>query len=180
MAMDRNQRGVTLTYSIHSYTVTIDEINIESTSPDEIVVDASCRVEGDGRQFGVLGVGGVTITSGSREIGPEEQAAMWVRSVIFRESIEDGGDQFLRSMISPDGLDLQTVLAQHRATGWVAEGLTRLYLVESLAKKHGAEFEHLTTLPATADAVRLEAAFKLAGRFNPALIQLSGSVQLPR
>jgi len=178
LAMNRNQRGVSLTFSVQSFNVTVSDININSNSPDEIEVSASCHVEGDGRQYGVLGIGGVTFTSGSRDIGPEEQAEMWVRSVVFGERVDDGGDHLLRSILRPDGPDLNTVLAQYRASGWVAEGITRLYLVESLTKKYGAQFEHFDTLPATAEGVRMALAFRLAGRYNPELIQLEGSIRL--
>jgi hypothetical protein len=75
-----------------------------------------------------------------------------------------------------DGPTLPDVLSKHGAGGWVAEGLTRLFLVEHLTTKFGGHFEFIEIGPATAKVVRVNARFLPDGASRASII--SGAVPL--
>ena len=102
---------------------------------------------------------------------------MWAQQALFGEQPPPSADSFLQAIVGPQGPTLPEVLARLQAHGWLAEGLTRLYLVEGLISKIDGVFEHLEVGPATATGVRLDAAFQPSGYDRP-LARLSGVVPL--
>ena len=64
----------------------------------------------------------------------------------------------LRSFFGGNRESLPEVLAHHGATGWVAEGITRFFIVESILEKFGGYFDRLEVGPATASGVRFSLA----------------------
>jgi len=74
---------------------------------------------------------------------------------------------------------LPEVLAATNAGGWLAEGLTRLYLVEEVARRYAGRFEHLEISPATAQGMRVRGSFS-AGSGDSDSILIEGLVPLRR
>jgi hypothetical protein len=62
----------------------------------------------------------------------------------------------------PKTLTLPEVLRSHSAGGWLAEGLTRLYAVEEVARRYDGHFPHLDVGPSTARSVRIKGQFTFA------------------
>lgn len=119
----------------------------------------------------------MTVTYGSA--GPTEQAIMWARQAVLGEEIEPKGSwDMLATMTEPRGPRLPEVLAHYNAKGWLAEGLTRLYLLEGLMPQFGGHFQRLTVGPATASAVRLEAEFVPSGH-DRRVAAIQGIIPLP-
>jgi hypothetical protein len=63
------------------------------------------------------------------------------------------------------------------AEGWLAEGVTRAYLVEGLASKFGGQFDNLDVGPSTATGVHIRAKYRLPSSTDE-VVDISGSVPL--
>lgn len=64
-------------------------------------------------------------------------------------------------MTAPDAPTLPDILAVTRATGWLAEGLARLYAVEEVSRRHSGLFTYLEVGPSTASAVRMNGQYEV-------------------
>ena len=155
-----------LTWPDHSFPVRVEEVASESELVGEDAVTVTCRgvdTRGGGMQ-GVM-IGG----SMGGGVGPVEQAELWCRRAILGEAYQDAGIGDLLGMLSrPEGPTLPAVLSGTGASGWLAEGLVRLYAVEGLARKWHGAFERLEVGPATGRAVPIRGKFGLHDQFGSA------------
>ncbi|MGH7557370.1 MAG: hypothetical protein ACREMD_06275 [Gemmatimonadota bacterium] len=101
------------------------------------------------------------------------------RQAVLGEEIEPKGSwDMLAAMTEPKGLRLPEILAKYDAKGWLAEGLTRLYLLEGLIPLFGGYFQRLEVGPATASSLRLEAEFVPSGQ-DLKVAAIRGIIPLP-
>jgi hypothetical protein len=166
-----------LTYGAGSWPIDVVDVAVESPtlSADEVTV--TCRLARDRGGSPMAALGGVTFVEQGRNVGPSEQAELWAAQAVFGEQRSRSNDPFVSGLLTPQGSTLPEVLQGLGAQGWLAEGLTRLYLVERLTERFGGEFEHLDVGPATATAVRVNAAFRPTG-FDRPVASIIGVVPL--
>lgn len=176
LSVSHRQRAIPLTWGTTSHRVDIEDIIIDSRTTSEDEVHITCHLAAGQHSSSPFGLGGITFQHRGRSIGPNEQAAMWIDSAVLghQNKMDDG---ILERLVSPDRMSLPDVLAAQRAQGWLAEGIVRLYLVESLTDRFDARFEHIDVGPATANGVRIIARFLLPG-FNSTPIEVEGVVPL--
>jgi hypothetical protein len=161
-----------LTWSDHSHPIQVISIASESELTTEDVVEIRCQMP---RQwYGESGSSIAMMGMGSKE--------KWAQQAFFGIHPEinsrDGLD--MEEMFSaPESKTLPEVLAAINAEGWLAEGLTRLYLVEEVRRRYAARFENLEVSPATAQGVRVKGSFSL-GSGNRESVSIEGLVPLRR
>jgi len=151
-----------LTWGVESHEVDVETSDVRSVAASEDVATLSCvppRNRGGGWSLGGVNY----VDQSGRTFGPAAQAELWAARALFGTGSAGppGRDTFdlMQSMTAPDGPVLPDLLQRHRAQGWLAEGLTRLYLVEGLIPRFGGHFDRLEVGPATAAGVRVLASF---------------------
>lgn len=107
----------------------------------------------------------------------------WVQQAFFGEQPAAGGRRrsygLEQAFSTPDAKTLPDVPAAVNASGWVAEGLTRLYLVEEVALRYAGRFQHLEISPATARGIRVKGTLNL-GSGSKEEMNVEGLVPLRR
>jgi hypothetical protein len=107
----------------------------------------------------------------------------WAQQAFFGArpgtSSRRGSYDFEEMFSEPDAKTLPEVLAATNAGGWLAEGLTRLYLVEEVARRYAWRFQYLEISPATAQGVRIKGGFSV-GSSDHAPVTIEGLVPLQR
>lgn len=143
-----------LTWSVQTHPVAVDAVSTETviSSEDEVEIRCSKPLQPSTSHPMLMTVNG---------LGPSDQAEMWVRQAVFGEPAPNGASnqRFMSTMVDPDPPYLPEVLSSQHARGWVAEGLTRLYVVEGLLYRFGGEFDRLEVGPATAGGIRVSLRF---------------------
>lgn len=120
----------------------------------------------------------MTISAGGRRIGPGEQVGLWADQALFGKTAPSPRpDDLALAMSTPDGPTLTEMLAREQARGWLAEGLTRLYIAEGLITRFSGYFERLQVGPATATRMRVAARFIL-GEHERRAVDIEGMVPL--
>ena len=150
-----------LTWAMDSQPVDRVETEVRSVAASEDEVLLVCQQSGSSWRSGGNPLGGATYTDQTgRRFGPAAQAELWARQALFGEDAAPGGSaDLVHVFTAPGGPTLTDVLNRHRAQGWLAEGLVRLYLVEGLIARLGGHLDRLQVGPATASSVRISAAF---------------------
>jgi hypothetical protein len=150
-----------LTWADKSFPIRIESVAIETEFTAEDVVRITCGTPqnwqgGTGSNISMMFSVGTATAS--------ELASVWARRALLGEHYEGGttrGLDLTRSFSEPDAPTLPEVLRESGASGWLAEGLTRLYAVEELNRRYGAHFEYLEIGPAISAGLRIEGAFGL-------------------
>lgn len=162
-----------ITWSDHSYPVQVLSVASESEFTVEDAVEIRCRTPQN--WYGESGSSVAMMGMGSKE--------KWAQQAFFgaqpdHSSRRKGYD--LEEMFSePEEKTLPEVLADINAGGWLAEGLTRLYLVEEVARRYAGRFQNLELSPATAQGVRIKGTFSV-GHSGQEFIKIEGLVPLRR
>ena len=172
-------RADRLTWSDHSYPVQVVSVNAESEYAGEDAVEITCETPQN--WYGNSGSTLAMMNIGSS--GDGDLMLLWARQAILGETVQPltrGGAYSLGYSLSrPDAKTLPEVLAALNASGWLAEGLTRLYAVEEVRVHAGGHFHHLDVGAATANSVRVEGTF-IYGSGDSRRVELQGSVPLTR
>ncbi|MGH9968421.1 MAG: hypothetical protein ACREBG_11415 [Pyrinomonadaceae bacterium] len=88
-----------------------------------------------------------------------------MRLAFFGEQQESDAQRrnhgFEQVFSSPDAQVLPEVLKTTGASGWLAEGLVRLYLVEEVARRYGGRFQFLDINSPTATGIRVKGSFSM-------------------
>jgi hypothetical protein len=159
------------THPIHAVTTETETV---FTHEDQVTITCSLPHQYFGPD---AGTSPVSYGSGG---GTDSQVELWARHMLFGDPVDrraNHHDLLLLMSVPSDVPTLPSVLAQHQAQGWTAEGLTRLYVVEELITRHGGHFDVLEVGPATAAGVRVEARYTPAGH-NQRSVRISGIVPL--
>lgn len=174
-------RADRLSWVTETQPVSVQEVSAETGRTSESAVSVTCAQASD-RGSNYAALGGMSIGgAGGRSYGPSDQAEIWAKSAVFGVTAQDAdrgrGHDMMSMFTSHEGPTLPEVLRTQSAGGWLAEGLTRLFVVEQLIGKYGGHFERLDVGPATATGVRVLASFHPNGGPRPAV--LDGVVPLP-
>lgn len=151
-----HRAGDRLTWGANSEEVSVRQIEIRTATASRDDVTITCE---GGRGSGGMGrtVLYRTLSTGGRSYGSADQVQIWVEEHVFgrrNSTIPDA----LRSFFGNERELLPEVLSAHGATGWVAEGISRLFIVESVLERFGGYFDRFEVGPATASGVRLNLA----------------------
>jgi hypothetical protein len=152
-------RAGRLTWSDQSFPIQVESVSSESEFTTESAVEVRCRTPQNyyGQSGSTLAMVGAV---GS--VGGAELAEIWARRAVLGETYRGGGRRgydMVDSFTVPETIPLPELLAATRASGWLAEGLTRLYAVEEVSRRYGGHFQHLEVGPATAAGVGIDGAF---------------------
>jgi Domain of unknown function (DUF4062) len=173
-------RADRLTWADHSFPVQFESVTSETDFASQSEVEVKCRIPSNW-----YGDGGDTMTMisyGGRSQGPEDLAVIWAKRAFFGE---DGGgprgelDMAYHST-EPASKPLPLVLREANASGWLAEGIVKLYIAEEIKQRYGGNIEHLQVGPATAVGIRVEGVFTLGGGMSSrnAIVNIQGVVPL--
>jgi hypothetical protein len=167
------RRADRLTWSEYSYPVQVLSVASESEFTAEDAVEIRCRTPQN--WYGESGSSVAMMGMGSKE--------KWAQQAFFGErpdgSSHRRGYDLEEVFSEPDAKTLPEVLADTNAGGWLAEGLTRLYLVEEVARRYAGRFHNLEISPATAQGVRVKGTFNV-GSGSQESIKIEGLVPLRR
>lgn len=146
--------GDRLTWGVNSEQVQVRgvEIRTATASRDDVII--TCE---SGARSMMRSVLNGTISTGGRSYGSAEQVQLWIEEHVLgrkNSSIPD----VVRSFFGGERESLPEILGAHGASGWLAEGISRIFVVESLLDKFGGYFDTLEIGPATANGVRLSLA----------------------
>jgi hypothetical protein len=170
-------RSQTLTWGIQSYPVDLDDVRVESRNASEDDVTIICRPQTGFGTSNRWPLGGVTLTGSGRTYTPADQARFWADRTLFGETHQPIDDELIRRLVMGDDITLPDVLRGLGASGWFAEGVVRLFIVEEMVSRFSVDFEHLRVGLASASGVR--AAFTIALAHQPhEPISMSGVVPL--
>lgn len=167
-----------LTFGDSTFPVTQVEVDVTNQVMRSTEIQIRCQANPQHRDTGRFGVGGMSFVEGSRQIGPAEQVGIWAEYALFGKEPPQRGSAGIFGMMVPTGPTLQDILGRERARGWTAEGLTRLFIVESLVKRFGGRFNRLEVGPAIASGIPVFAAFRPDG-FDEAVGEVRGTLPLP-
>jgi len=152
-----------ITWSDQSFPIQVDSVSTDSEFTTENLVRIECTTpqnfhgySGDTSRMISVG-GGVRGNS----LGPADLAYIWATLAIFGKTVEIDSSllSLAQSFTRPDKSPLPELLRTTKASGWIAEGLTRLYIVEEFLQRYPGYFEYLNVEPATATGVRVDASF---------------------
>jgi hypothetical protein len=114
-------------------------------------------------------------------LSAEKATEIWADRTIFGNAYNadprQRGLDMTQSFTAPETITLPEVLSANGASGWLAEGLSKLYLVEEFTLRYGGHFDSLEVGPATADDVRVNGEFRLGSNQNGKVL-IQGSVSL--
>lgn len=171
-------RADRLTWADASFPVEFVSVAAETDFASQSEVEIKCRIPsnwyGDGGDMMAM------MNFGGRSQGPEYLAVIWAQRAFFGEA--GGGPRGELDMAyhstEPASKPLPIVLREANASGWLAEGLVRLYIVEEIKRRYGGNIEHLQVGPATATGIRVDGAFTLGASSRNAAVNIQGVVPL--
>ena len=158
MATGHHERQVSLTRSKDTDRVVAKSVGERSDYVDEAELEIVCESpQGWHNQ-----AGGPQVTY-INNVGPAEQAGIWVKKAIFGEQQRSSRHalDLVAAISAPDARALPSVLAEGGINGWAAEGVVRLYAVEEVARKWGGRFVKLEVGPNTSSGTRINGEFQL-------------------
>jgi hypothetical protein len=166
----RNQAD-RLTWADHSYPVQVLSVASESEFTAEDIVEIKCRTPQN--WYGESGSSIAMMGMDSKE--------RWAQQAFFGAQLEArarrGGYDPEQAFSTPEAKTLPEVLTATEARGWLAEGLTRLYLVEEVARRYAGRFQHLDIGPPTTQGVRVKGSFSSSSRTDET-VSIEGIVPL--
>jgi hypothetical protein len=114
-------------------------------------------------------------------LSAEKATEIWADRTIFGNAYNadsrQRGMDMIEAFTSPETITLPEVLSTNGASGWLAEGLSKLYLVEEFTLRYGGHFDSLEVSPATAESIRINGEFIL-GSNQKEKVLIQGSVLL--
>ena len=142
-----------LTWDTRTYPISVEKVETTpvSASKQEFVITCRQRSRPADSPMNVSSDG----------IDPSEQVEIWSRRALFGEAEVDRSYRRVIDETAPEHEPLPNLLQRYRARGWLAEGLTRLYFVESILSKYEGTIESLNVGPATSSSVRVRALFRV-------------------
>jgi hypothetical protein len=150
-----------ITWPDQSFPIQVDSVSTDSEFTTENLVRIECATPHNfhGHSGDISRM--VSINGGGHSLGPADLAYIWATLAIFGK--EEEIDRSVLSLAQPltrlDTSPLPELLRTTKASGWIAEGLTRLYIVEEFRQRYPGYFEYLNVGPATATGVRVDASF---------------------
>jgi len=150
-----------LTWDLKSYPIRISSVSVESEYSAEDVVKIICRTPQNWNGGLSLNSNASIIMSFGRTTS-SEIAHLWVQRAILGESVEMKNRRDLADMYStPDSPLLPDILRNYGSGTWITEGLVKLYVVEEVARRYGAQFDYLDISPAISTGVNIKGVFRM-------------------
>jgi len=112
------------------------------------------------------------------DIDPAEQAEIWGRRALFGQAGIDRSYRAVDHHTAPEYEPLPNLLQRYGASGWLAEGMTRLYFVERILSKYEGSIERLDVGPATSSSVHIHALFRMSTHERRD-VDIQGNVPIP-
>ncbi|MEJ6486338.1 DUF4062 domain-containing protein [Nostoc punctiforme UO1] len=178
-----NTRLNRLTWSNHSFPVQVKSVLVESEFTIEDAVVIECFTP---RNSSVTSESSATMmtfnNSNGQSFSPVDLARIWAERAIFGKDTKPERNVLdIYPFTKPDTKTLTELLAETNGSSWLAQGLTRLYLVEEFSQRYRGYFEHLNIGSATATGIRIDGAFILESvtTFNKKVV-VEGVIPLTR
>lgn len=180
---DRFSRSINrLTWADQSFAVQVDSVSTESEFTSENWVRVECSTPQNSQNSPQSHLTMMSVSGGvhGKSLGPADLALIWANRTVFgaTSEIDSSVLDIASSLTKPDTIPLPEVLRLTQANGWIAEGLTRLYIVEELRQRYPGYFDHLIIGPATSQGVRVDSSFIIESHSLPKrkTVQLQGVV----
>lgn len=173
-------RAERITWSNSSFPIQIETVSVKTEYSAEEQVEIVCKTS----QNWSSGSSSIHTMMGSfGKFTATEMAEIWSRRAILGKPYQEertAGLDMISSFSEPETLTLPEVLRTQSAGGWVAEGLTRLYAVEEVARRYDGHFLRLDVGPATAKSVRIKGEFTFGASMGPLKesVMIEGNVLL--
>jgi len=173
-----------LTWADQSFDIQVDSVSTESEFNSENSIQVECSTPQNSQSLQRSHTTMMSIGGGvnGKSLGPTDLAQIWINQAIFGNpsDIDRSIIDIALSLTKPDKIMLPEVLELFQANGWIAEGLTRLYIVEELKQRYPGYFEHLSVGPASSQGVRIDGAFVIESSSFPdrERIKLQGFVPI--
>ena len=112
-----------------------------------------------------------------------QMAELWARRTILGEEYTERSSRGIDmngTFSEPETETLPGILQKYSASGWLAEGLVKLYAVEEVSRRYEGHFSHLEVGPATATHVRVKGRFRFGSAMGARAeeVNVDGSVPL--
>lgn len=148
--------GDTLTWAASTEPVEVRQVDIRTATASRDDVTITCESHGGRRSvMGTILYG--TVSAGGRSYGTADQVKVWVEERVLGRKNTSLPD-VVRSFFGGDEPSLPQILEANGASGWLAEGLSRLFIVQGALGKFGGYFDTLEVGPATATGIRISVA----------------------
>lgn len=172
-------RAERITWSNNSFPIQIESVTVKTEYSAEEKVEIVCKSS----QNWSTGSSSIHTMMGSfGKLTAAEMAELWARRAILGKHYQGesaGGLDMTASFSEPETATLPEVLRMCGASGWLAEGLTRLYSVEEVSRRYDGHFQYLDVGPSTATSVRIKGAFTFgAAGSHKEPISIEGNVPL--
>jgi hypothetical protein len=165
-------RADRLTYLTDSKLVTVRDVSTSTQRTSASSVSITCvQLERGG---GASSLGGMTINTGGRSYSPTDQVELWAQEVVFGvvdANLPPSPPPLWGMWRDLESETLPQLLKKIHAHGWMAEGLTRLFIVENLIAKFGGHFVRMDVGSASGSGVRVKVGFAVDGAQRPATFE---------
>jgi len=169
-----------ITWSNSSFPIQIESVSVKTEYSAEEQVEIVCKTSPN---WNASSSSIHTMMGSFGKLTAAEMAELWARRAILGEPYHEnrtGGLDMNSSFSEPETLTLPEVLRTYSAVAWLAEGLTRLYAVEEVARRYDGHFLNLDVGPSTATSVRIKGAFTFGAAMGARKesVIVEGSVRL--
>jgi hypothetical protein len=179
IARGRSQiRNVRLIAGLSSYPIQVTNMESEASHNSQEDVQIVCEANPHDRG-GWTVLGNVNISDGSRMLTAVDQVQIWAQQAVFSDEIERSDRRFEMIFAAQHGPSLKTVLRTQNASGWLAQGLTRLYIIENLSTRFMGNLEILEVSTSTSHGLRVNATY-IPDDYSRTTANFSGTVTLDR
>lgn len=150
-----------ITWSDQSFPIQVDSVSTDSEFTTENLVRIECTTPQNFHGYSGHTSRMISVNGGGHSLRPADLAYIWATLAIFGQTVEIDNSLLIlaQSLTIPDTSPLPELLRTTKASGWIAEGLTRLYIVEEFLQRYPGYFQYLNVEPATATGVRVDASF---------------------
>jgi hypothetical protein len=136
-----------ITWSDQSFPIQVDSVSTDSEFTTENLVRIECTTPQNFHGYSGDTSRMIPVSGGVRgnSLGPADLAYIWATLAIFGKEVEIDSSllSLAQSFTRPDTSPLPELLRTTKASGWIAEGLTRLYIVEEFLQRYPGYFEYL-------------------------------------
>lgn len=171
-------RAERITWSNNSLPIQIESVSVRAEYSGEEQVEIVCKSSQNRRSNSVH-----TMLASFGNLSAAQMAELWAsRAILGQEYTEPGsrGIDMNGTFSKPETETLPEILQKYSASGWLAEGLVKLYAVEEVSRRYEGHFSHLEVGPATATHVRVKGGFKFGSTMGARAeeVNVDGSVPL--
>jgi len=156
-----------LTWSNYSLKVRVEQVESTSTRSGHDTIKITCGNRDDSYA-----------PTEWTPVGQGDAIKVWVRWAFFGEAPDNANADLQTMFTSPKSDPLPSVLKSVKASGWLASGLSRLYMVEEVARRYDGQFDMLQIGPATARGISVSGQFHTKGWSNSETVPVTGAVRL--